>query len=264
MKCTNTLTLADIGTVPCGRCMACRINRTQEWAIRIMHELDYWKTATFLTLTYNDENINSDMGLHKRDFQLFMKRLREDLKPLKIKYYACGEYGELTKRPHYHAIIFGVPCNSNLFEENWKKGFVKAGNVTYQSAAYVSSYIQKKLGGIMAKQEYGGKEPPFQLQSNGIGEKWIIDHENVALVNGVIHNKGKEIPLPRYYRKKLGNKLDKEKFDAERIIKRNDKLEQFEIRGKSVLSEAEEAIALKKQKREEQAFLLSKKRTKSL
>ena len=63
----------------------------------------------------------------------------------------------------------------------------------------------------MAKAEYGSKEPPFQLQSKGIGDRWITDHESVALVNGLIHSKGKEIPIPRYYRKKLGNKLDKEK-----------------------------------------------------
>ena len=143
MKCTNTLTLADIGTVPCGRCMACRINRTQEWAVRIMHELDYWDTATFLTLTYDDAHMTSDNGLCKRDFQLFVKRLRKDLEPLKIKYYACGEYGELTKRPHYHAVLFGVSPSSKLYKDNWMLGFVRAGNLTYQSAAYVTGYIQR-------------------------------------------------------------------------------------------------------------------------
>jgi hypothetical protein len=26
---------------------------------------------------------------------------------LKVRFFHCGEYGDLTRRPHYHALIFG-------------------------------------------------------------------------------------------------------------------------------------------------------------
>ena len=65
----------------------------------------------FLTLTYNDDNLPSDVGLHKDDLQRFFKRLRKALDTKKIRYFACGEYGDTTSRPHYHAIVFGLGLN---------------------------------------------------------------------------------------------------------------------------------------------------------
>ena len=48
---------------------------------------------------------NNPIILKKSDFQKFIKRLRKDYD---IKYFACGEYGDKTLRPHFHAILFGV------------------------------------------------------------------------------------------------------------------------------------------------------------
>ena len=100
--------------IPCGRCVACRLNRAREWSLRIMNELAYHKDACFLTLTYDDEHLPEDKSLSKRDFQLFMKRFRKDF-GLPVRFFACGEYGKKTFRPHYHVIFFGVSPVSFLF-----------------------------------------------------------------------------------------------------------------------------------------------------
>lgn len=103
--------------------------------------------AVFLTLTYRDEDLPDDSMLCKRDLQRYIKAIRNHYrKTRRIRYYACGEYGERTHRPHYHAIIFGVydyeaPAISKL----WPYGGVAAGTVTPESIQYVAGYVCKKI-----------------------------------------------------------------------------------------------------------------------
>jgi hypothetical protein len=61
----------------------------------------------------------ADGSLDVSHFQKFMKRLRDRIKPLKIRFFHCGEYGDLTRRPHYHALIFGYDFPDGIN----KKGF---------------------------------------------------------------------------------------------------------------------------------------------
>ena len=82
--------------------------RTMEWSVRILDEASYYKTNTFLTLTYNDENLPKDGSLSKEEVQKYLKRLRERLDGREIKFYAAGEYGEDNGRPHYHLILMNV------------------------------------------------------------------------------------------------------------------------------------------------------------
>jgi len=97
-------------TVPCGRCIGCRLERSRQWALRCMHELEFHKCNSFVTLTYRDNDLpmgNMEATLVPDDLMLFWKRLRKEYGN-GIRYFACGEYGERTRRPHYHACIFGV------------------------------------------------------------------------------------------------------------------------------------------------------------
>ncbi len=111
--------------IPCGHCEGCRIDRSRDWANRCMMELEYHKDAYFVTLTYNDDHVPKSyyadpstgeakeaLTLSKRDWQLFMKRLRKATDGLpgceNLRFFMCGEYGPKTLRPHYHAIIFGL------------------------------------------------------------------------------------------------------------------------------------------------------------
>lgn len=113
--------------VPCGNCTACRLAYSRDWANRCSLELGYHKSAYFVTLTYSPDfvprvdYIDGSTGellealtLRKRDFQLFMKRLRKRFSDQHIRYFAAGEYGSKTFRPHYHAIIFGLELDDLL------------------------------------------------------------------------------------------------------------------------------------------------------
>lgn len=80
--------------LPCGKCKGCKMAHSREWAFRLLCELDtYQGQGIFLTLTYDDLHLPKDLSLHKEDLQNFFKRLRKALPGVKIKYYACGEYG---------------------------------------------------------------------------------------------------------------------------------------------------------------------------
>ncbi len=193
--------------VPCGHCIACRIARTREWTIRLLHESEFWDDTSFITLTYNDDFLPSDGSLVPRDLTLFFKRLRKDLEKdkRKIKYYACGEYGDIFGRPHYHAIVFGLsPKDKELIEENWPYGFVRVGTVTYDSCRYVAGYVQKKLYGKGADvYDEKGILPPFARMSKGIGEEYVDKYWNKLWSQETVTVRGVPMGLPRYYKKKL-------------------------------------------------------------
>ena len=121
--------------IPCGYCDGCRIDRSREWANRCMLELQYHDSAYFITLTYNDDHVpvsyyadpetgeaQESLTLCKRDWQLFMKRLRKAFPDDQIRFYACGEYGSQTFRPHYHAIVFGLHLHDLVPVQDVQRG----------------------------------------------------------------------------------------------------------------------------------------------
>lgn len=194
--------------VPCGHCIACRIARTREWTVRLLHESEFWSDTCFVTLTYDDDHLPPNRSLVPRDLTLFFKRLRKDIEGIDVlglKYYACGEYGDTFGRPHYHAIIFGLsPKDKKLIEDNWKLGFVKIGCVTYDSCRYVAGYVQKKLYGKASKEyDEKGIVAPFSRMSKGIGQRYIDKYWNKLYDMNTVTVRGVPMGLPRYYQKKL-------------------------------------------------------------
>lgn len=171
-------------------------------------------------MTYDDEHLPQDYGLHPEDLQKFWKRLRKTFDgDRRIKYYACGEYGDKYGRPHYHAIVFGVDDkdfmgdgrDKRIFQANgsynlnsslWPCGFINVGSVTDESIQYVAGYINKKLGGDAAKEKYGECYPPFARMSQGIGKQWFL--ENQIPGSDTVRFHGKNVPIPRYYKKLRG------------------------------------------------------------
>lgn len=173
---------------PCGKCTPCRIRRVSEWQLRLQFEANSWKHVAFVTLTYSDEFLprnpfTFEPTLDKKELQLFWKRLRKRLKR-KIKYFACGEYGSLNSRPHYHAIIYGLDalndsdrqavidswpyCESFMFD--WKKKHNAIDVANEHCMRYVAGYVQKKLFGKDAEvYKIKGVIPPFQCASQGLG-----------------------------------------------------------------------------------------------
>lgn len=225
--------------IPCGNCMSCRLRYSRDWANRCMLELQSHESAYFLTITYDDKhiptaesedengNLREAATLYKRDFQLFMKSLRKAIEPDRIRFFACGEYGPETFRPHYHAIIFGLRLD-DLVVSQWKskkpgyehcpywespflekiwdnKGRIIVTEVSWETCAYVARYITKKLKGPEA-QFYSDLNivPPFLLMSRrpGIARDYYDNHPEVML-NNEIHistdRGGKTFKPPRYY-----------------------------------------------------------------
>lgn len=196
--------------VPCGRCIACRLNYANSWSTRIVSEAKQWKFASFVTLTYNDENIPiNDLGyqtLSKRDCQLFFKRARKDVS---FRYFLGGEYGDTWRRPHYHFCCFSdneAITDLSFWEKHWRKGFVYIGSLTRDSANYVAKYCVKKLGG-KASEFYSerGIEPEFALMSRrpGIGYDYITKFREMVKNNGFVVVDGKKQSIPKYFGSKI-------------------------------------------------------------
>ena len=214
MQCNNPITLVNpkavlpdgsdrLITVPCGKCMSCRIARTREWSVRLLHEMDYHADSVFVTLTYSEENLPEFSSLVKADVQKFFKRLRKAI-PQKIKYYVTGEYGDVTFRPHYHAIIFGLGLiDKDLIEDAWNLGFITVGIVCPETLNYVAGYIQKKLYGEMASDLYMMREHPFALMSKGLGLSYVMENKERLETDLGCTVYGVPQALPRYYVKKL-------------------------------------------------------------
>lgn len=213
-------------TLPCGKCLACRVNSASQWALRAQHEMEYVNNGCFVTLTYNPESCPKDYSLNKKHLQDFVKRLRRHIEYHKLgtirSYLACGEYGEEKGRPHYHILLLGwSPSDlvyhsisysgepiytSKLIESVWGKGFTPVGTVTLRSAGYVARYAKKAVGENPKK-----RKPPFLLSSrripltNGefgaLGAQWCYDNlENLRF--GVLRHKERPdvyLRIPDYY-----------------------------------------------------------------
>ena len=207
-------TTGGVLNVPCSRCLPCRVNRARMWSVRIMHEVKLWPENSFVTLTYNDENLPKNNSLCKQDCQKFIKRLRKNLYPAKIKYYLGAEYGDIGNRPHYHLIIFGLGASSQkLLNRTWGKGYVNIGNVTHDSARYVASYTLKKLYGPEGEAYYHNKGilPEFSLMSKqpAIGLDFCLKYSEFLKQENSCNVKGVKVALPRYYVEKLYNDDEK-------------------------------------------------------
>ncbi|WGL31450.1 replication initiator protein [Dipodfec virus UOA04_Rod_1057] len=194
----------------------CRKQRLDSWVIRLTHESTFYKEVSFVTLTYNDFSVPlSSLAspsslprytLCKKDLQDFFKRLRKRLgKEKKIKYYACGEYGGKTGRPHYHVIIFGC-SDFKVINQSWAKGFIKVLPFDISSIRYIAGYIQKtgRTSDIVRSYKSAGLQPPFKTQSTGIGKRYAIAHDSLLRTNLSVFHFGRRYSIPRYYRKLLG------------------------------------------------------------
>lgn len=238
----------------CSTCAGCRLKRSVDWAIRCTHEATLHKENSFITLTYADEYLPEDYSLDKKVFQKFMKRFRKRLKQngYYIKYFSCGEYGDTFGRPHYHFICFGynprlhaeydisgtetdgrLLQKNDILSDSWPYGYVNVKEFNFQRAQYVAKYIMKKLGGEKAEEyERIGIEPEVGLMSRNIGYGYLQKYKGAFKDVETIYINGKELPIPRYYKRKLQEeheanpKLRNTIFELER----RKKVSQFRIR----------------------------------
>lgn len=218
--------LGRIITVPCGKCIECSKMQSTEWALRICLESMQHDSNCVVTLTYNDSNLPLNSLLEPRDLQLWLKRLRKAISPVRVRFFASGEYGSLKGRPHYHVILFGwAPSDlefmystaknssqyrSRFLDKLWGKGFVSVGMVDWNTAYYTAKYLQKVVFSDCPV-------PPFVRMSNrpGIGYGAIKD---VKLQIGKLYYRGREFPLPRYFVKVLTRQFGE--FASDLLLRR--------------------------------------------
>lgn len=210
MECQNLRYLhkQDI-TVPCGNCAFCTATRRSDWALRLHYEGKKHLVKKFITLTYADAHLHFKNGvsqLCKRDVQLWLKRVRAH--GAKVRYYAVGEYGSKTFRPHYHVLLFGN-VSDTVIRDSWKLGHVHIGQVTEASIMYCLGYIVNGKGWKMRTK----RERPFSLMSRkpGLGYNYLTPamiewhrsgRKNYAILDGAKRH------LPRYYKCKIFSKID--------------------------------------------------------
>lgn len=218
--------------LPCGTCLGCRDAETATWALRLKHEARSHSHNTFLTLTYDDDNLPE--GLQITDMQRFWKRLRKAV-PEKFKHFYCGEYGDRTKRPHYHAAVMGLnpigdekkwdneSHTSAKLNEIWGNGIVTTAELTPARMAYVAGYVLKKAGykrqHFLIQGEDGipiEVQAPFRRMSQGIGRQWLGKYQE-DLKHGYVQTDERKQRIPRYYR----DILDKQNPHLAAYIKQN-------------------------------------------
>lgn len=202
-----------------------------------MHECQMHESAWFLTLTYADDKIPEYGSLYPEHLSVLFKALRKrerqtarfrGRRARPISYFACGEYGERTKRPHYHAVLFGAEFldkrvfrvaggnrvwRSRALEARWTHGFSEFGTVTEASASYVAGYVKKKVSkkvnpdAYVRVDDWTGElvkiHPEFSRMSlkPAIGKRWIEKYWQEVYPRDRVVVEGREYRPPRYYDK---------------------------------------------------------------
>lgn len=198
----------------CRKCLPCRLNQAREKAIRAFHESKMHPENSFLTLTYDDDHLESPRLIYAH-IQTFMDSLRNRYPTRKISYMVTGEYGDKTKRPHWHLLLFNYSgpnpkhkyttdhgervYTSQELTDLWGKGNVEFGSLTMDSASYVARYAAKKL--THGKDQDHDYHPIHKTSSRyAIGRSWIEKYYKSTFDNGfVILPNGSQAAIPRYY-----------------------------------------------------------------
>lgn len=193
-------------SLPCGGCLACRVNRARDWSVRCNLELRDHPVTVWSTLTYDDYHLPPT--LRPDHLSAFVKRLRARLAlaDRKFRFFASGEYGERTQRPHYHMIHYGMSeDDESEIQAAWPHGMIRVDPISPRAISYVAGYVSKKIGYKLQATERVDPEtgecytwePPFIRMSRrpGIGgnarEHWQSWRSSAVVA-------GRQVPVPRF------------------------------------------------------------------
>jgi hypothetical protein len=237
--CRNPWITSHKDVAPCRKCPECLTNRKQLWTNRNILESYGHEKKSFITLTYNDENLpTNEIGhptLVKDHLKTFFKNLRSRIEQ-PIRYYAVGEYGTSGGRginPHFHVLLYGADQEeTNEITDSWRLpagrgkkgelcGFVYIGDITHQSIAYVAGYVQKKTKYNQDMYDEYEIEPEFSTMSNRPAiaaaaipkfvelfkakPDYLTEHGDVPYS---VNHGSRALPLGDYLREKIREGLD--------------------------------------------------------
>lgn len=212
-------------TVPCGKCVQCRARNARDWKVRLYHHSLTYGDAVFVTLTYDDDHMDS-VDLNYHHFQLFMKRLRRKFPDKRITYFVSGEYGSSSLRRHFHCIIFGLDFDliksrflcrsrrakdvkiwtSDVLSDCWDfRGYVSCSKVysgDFRVFGYVSGYIiskssEKHLFDVSSCRSV----PEFHHMSlkPAIGLDYFLSNVEQIYRNDYVLINSRKVSVPRAY-----------------------------------------------------------------
>jgi len=233
-------------TVKCGQCLGCRLRRTQDWAVRCVHEAQMHSDNVAVTLTYDDEHLPEDSSVSVKHWQDFCDRVRYERGP--FRYLHTGEYGETnTLRPHYHGLLFGMSfpdpyrtgtstrghpvLQSEDLTRLWGNGIATIAPVNFATASYTARYTIAKASFDDPEQfqridpetgEWWEVKPTYSTMSlrPGIGNAWYKRWKKEVYPSDFITIKGQIYRPPLYYDKLLEGE-NPDLFDSVRLKRRN-------------------------------------------
>lgn len=238
----------------CGRCLPCLLKRRRTWTHRILLEASQYADNAFITLTYSEETLPTSGSLIPEHLTLWLKRFRKAIEPARVRYYAVGEYGTESQRPHYHIVMFGYPncrrgqsrfglhprmvtsvskcCDHcDLISQTWEKGGIFVGALEIKSAQYVAGYVMKKMTWHQ-DQRLNGRWPEFARMSRrpGLGVGAMHDVADVLMrfnldisqtdVPSVLAHGRKQLPLGRHLRTKLRAMIGKDEHAPLEVLRK--------------------------------------------
>lgn len=202
----GTNTPPDLNVViPCGYCLGCQKSRLNGYRLRLLFECEKYPNSIFITLTFDNSNLERFKDNPNRAIRLFLERTRKFLGK-QIRHWFVAEYGSLNGRVHYHGILFNVP--PTLLYDNlkklWSYGFIYLGYCNAETCSYITKYLTK---------EYSpNKIAPRVISSKGIGSNYLTK-ERVSIhkktLQPFIEINGIKQAMPRYWYNKIFDDLDK-------------------------------------------------------
>ena len=241
MKCQRGIYLEKRNQrVPCGKCMFCRIRERQVWACRILLEASFTPTQSyFVTLTMDEENVprtrEGVQTLRKRDVMVWQRQVKRKHGP--FRYFTVGEYGNKSKRAHYHMALFPrSDSQAARIIGEWKAGWTSSYPLAGKTASYIARYTTKKLTSPDDHRLEDGQEPEFILTSRdpGLGfnaVRAIVAQYRTAAGQNIIQERGdvertiriggRKYPLGDYLLTKIRKELGIPLLESERLCHPN-------------------------------------------
>lgn len=277
--------------IGCGQCVGCRIDRRENWAVRLACESRMHEHNWFGTLTLNAEHASATLDY--RMVQAALSRLKYYSGGVRVRHAVRGEYAPETLRPHYHPLFFGLELDdlipwsksgqghqlyrSKLFEERvWPYGYVLFGAVTYDSCRYVAGYCVDKITGedLQVRDERTGclpyerfdsltgevveVEPEFFHCSKrpAIGVPFLEKWGRGVFDNDHVILQGREHLVPRAFDDWLRKQPDfrSDELQARRLSLREARCSRDGVKSMAELEQAERATLSELAKRERVKF----------